>query len=92
MVDQEQINRDLEVRLREAEGYIIEHEARINEKWKNQELWNTATDYKLADLREHIDGKFGLVFLKLGKLEVRVATFAGLAALLGASAVKYLFP
>ena len=92
MADQETINTDVEIRLRKAEAYIIEHEARINEKWLNQEKWNTSIDAAISSLREHIDTKFGAVFLRLSKLEVRVATFAGIAALVGSAAVKYLFP
>ncbi len=88
MADQDTINSALEDRIRDLELHL----ARINEKWSNQEKQNAETDAALAGLRELVESKFGAVFSRLSKLEVRIAMFAGLAALLGSAAVKYLLP
>jgi len=83
---------ELGVRMREIEGWAREHDGRINEKWAAQERENAQCATDRAELRDHIDAKFGLVFKKLGHLETKVASFAAAAALVGAAAAKYLLP
>jgi len=82
----------MSTRLRELEGWAREHDGRINEKWESQERENALCAKDRAELRDHIDAKFGQVFKKLSALETKVATFAGIAALVGSAAVKYLLP
>ncbi len=82
----------LEQRVREIEQWSAEHDGKTNAKWDEQDRENERCDKDRGDLRLHMEQNFGLVFRELTSLKTKVATWAGVAAVLGAAAAKYLLP
>jgi hypothetical protein len=91
MTAQEQLQA-LEKRIRDQERWAAGHDGRINAKWEAQDNLNDKCDSELRHLHGMATDKFTQVFNKLNALEIKVATFAALAAGGGAAAAKYLLP
>lgn len=90
--DQDKINQELERRVRELEGHRREAHGRESERWAAQAAHNTIVDSALSTIRDHVDGKFSILFAKITHLEVKVAAFSAAAAAAGAAGAKYLLP
>ena len=82
----------LETRLRTQEVAAARAEAADEVRWVEQRKQNEVCVEDRRNLREHIDGKFAVVFKKLTSLEVKVAGYAAGGTILATVALKYLFP
>lgn len=81
-----------EPRMREIERLHAECYGRNTLSWEHQEKRNAKIDAELVRLWESMSKKFGDLSRKITALEVKVATYAGIASMIGAAAAKYLLP
>ena len=77
---------DLEMRVRELETWAAEHDGKNNAKWEEQDRDNIRCNQERAELKNHTEQNFGLVFRELTSLKTKVAAFAAIASLTGAGA------
>ncbi len=61
--------------------WCIEHDARIDQMWRQQHDWNERREVFEVNVKAAIDD----LKEQIGKLQIRVAVMSGIAALVGAS-------
>lgn len=83
---------ELEERTRELEGWAREHKGKTDAKWEQQTSINERMLEEISTMKSMADTKFGLIFNKLSSLEIKIAVFTAIAALIGSTASKYIFP